>query len=63
MALISSQPRNATLRAQTDVRVLEIRKPEFEAILRERPDTALALMRVLCDRLVDAGATGETAEA
>jgi HEAT repeat protein/predicted MFS family arabinose efflux permease len=60
MALISSQPRNATLRAETDVRVLEIRKPEFEAILRERPDTALALMRVLCNRLVDAGVTGKT---
>ncbi len=57
MALISSQPRSASLRAQTHVRVLHIHKPDFEAILRERPDTALALMRVLCNRLVDAGGT------
>jgi len=51
MSVISSRPRVASLRAKTDVRVLEIRKPAFEVILRERPDTALALMRVLCERL------------
>ena len=34
-----------------DVRVLEIHKPAFEAILRERPDTALALMRVFASGL------------
>jgi HEAT repeat protein len=51
MSVISSRPRVASLRAKSDVRVLEIRKPAFEAILRERPDTALALMRVLCERL------------
>ena len=52
MSVISSRPRVASLLAKSDVRVLEIRKPAFEAILRERPDTALALMRVLCERLV-----------
>jgi HEAT repeat protein len=51
MSVISTRPRVASLRAKTDVRVLEIRKAAFEAILRERPDTALALMRVLCERL------------
>jgi CRP/FNR family cyclic AMP-dependent transcriptional regulator len=51
MAVISSRPRVASLRAKSDVRVLEIHKPAFEAILRERPETALALMRVLCERL------------
>ncbi|MFL5981641.1 MAG: HEAT repeat domain-containing protein [Gaiellaceae bacterium] len=51
MSVISSRPRVASLRAKSDVRVLEIRKPAFQAILRERPDTALALMRVLCERL------------
>src|SRR6266545_4484575 len=30
---------------------VEIHKPAFEAILRERPETALGLMRVLCERL------------
>src|ERR671919_692050 len=51
MSVISSRPRVASLRAKSNVRVLEIHKPAFEAILRERPDTALALMRVLCERL------------
>jgi CRP-like cAMP-binding protein len=51
MSVISSRPRVASLRAKSDVRVLEIHKPAFEAILRERPETALALMRVLSERL------------
>jgi ATP:ADP antiporter, AAA family len=51
MSVIASRPRVASLRAKSDVRVLEIRRPAFEAILRERPETALALMRVLCERL------------
>jgi HEAT repeat protein len=51
MSVISSRPRVASLRAKSEVRVLEIRKAAFEAILRERPETALALMRVLCERL------------
>jgi len=57
MAVISSQPRAASLIATSPLRVLEIQKPAFEAILRERPETALALMRVLCDRLVATGAS------
>jgi CRP-like cAMP-binding protein len=51
MAVISSRPRIASLIAKSDARVLELHKRPFEAILRERPDTALALMRVLCERL------------
>lgn len=51
MAVISSKPRAASLVAMSDVRVLELHKPAFEAILRERPETALAMMRVLCDLL------------
>ena len=58
MAVISSQPRTASLRALSPVRVLEIHKPAFESILRERSETALALMRVLCNRLVAAGESG-----
>jgi len=57
MAVISSRPRAASLIATSPLRVLEIQKPAFEAILRERPETALALMRVLCDRLVATGAS------
>jgi HEAT repeat protein len=51
MAVISSKPRAASLLATSDVRVLELHRPSFEAILRERPETALAMMRILCDRL------------
>ena len=50
MAVISSKPRVASLVAMSDVRVLD-HKPAFEAILRERPETALAMMRILCDLL------------
>jgi CRP/FNR family cyclic AMP-dependent transcriptional regulator len=51
MAVISSKPRAASLLAKSAVHVLELRKPAFEAILRERPETALAMMRVLCEWL------------
>jgi HEAT repeat protein len=51
MAVISSHPRAASLVARTDVRVLELHRPAFEAILRERPETALAVMRMLCERV------------
>ena len=51
MAIISQEPRMASLVAQGDVRVLNIEQAQFEAILRERPDTSLAVMRVLCARL------------
>jgi len=56
MAVISSRPRTASLLAGSEVRVLELRRPAFEAILRERPETAIAMMRVLCERLVGAPA-------
>ncbi len=51
MAIISQEPRMASLIAHGDVRVLHIGQPQFEAILRERPETSLAVMRVLCARL------------
>ena len=59
MAVISSKPRAASLVAMSDVRVLELHKPAFEAILRERPETALAMMRILCDLLARAAAPTE----
>ena len=51
MAIISQEPRMASLTAQGDVRLLHITQAQFEAILRERPETSLAVMRVLCARL------------
>ena len=53
MAVITSGPRMASLAARGPVRLLSIGRPQFEAMLRERPETSLALMRVLCQRLAD----------
>jgi HEAT repeat protein len=59
MAVITSAPRMASLAAKGPVRLLTIARRHFEAVLRERPETSLALMRVLCERL--AHRTGEPA--
>ncbi len=53
MAIITREPRMASLVASGDVRTLCVGRKEFEGMLRERPDTALAVMRVLSDRLVE----------
>ncbi len=51
MAIISQEPRMATLVAAGAVRVLSLDQASFEGLLRERPDVSLAVMRVLCGRL------------
>lgn len=51
MAIIESAPRSATLRAQTDVRLLSIDGETFKGILRERPDVSFAVLRSLSRRL------------
>lgn len=51
MAILSQEPRSASLLAREDVRVLCIGQKEFEEILRERPDASLAVIRELCSRL------------
>ncbi len=53
MALITQEPRMASLVASGDVRTLRVGRKEFEGILRERPDTAIAVIRVLSQRLVE----------
>jgi HEAT repeat protein len=63
MSVITSEPRVATLAARGDVRVLSIDRPAFESILRERPETALGVIRILSQRLAElsvpeAGAAG-----
>jgi len=58
MSIISREPRMASLTAASDLRILRIAQKEFEGILRERPQTGLAVMRVLIKRLKEAhGAT------
>jgi hypothetical protein len=54
MAVITHEPRIASLIARGDVRVLSIARPQFEAILRERPETAIGVIRVLSQRLTSA---------
>jgi hypothetical protein len=54
MSIISHEPRMASLRAAGDVRMLCIGQKEFEGIIRERPETSLAVMRELIERLKEA---------
>jgi hypothetical protein len=56
MAIISREPRNASLIAAGDVRMLCIDQKSFESLLRERPEISLAVMRVLCARLKEQSA-------
>ncbi len=56
MALLSGEARNATLAAAGDTRLLRIERRQFEGILRERPETGLAVIAVLCARLSEATA-------
>ncbi len=51
MAIIESAPRSATVRAEGDVRALVIDAKAFKAILRDRPEVSLAVLRALSRRL------------
>ena len=53
MAVITQAPRMASLVAAGAVRALTIDRRRFERILRERPEASLAVMRELCNRLVN----------
>lgn len=54
MALISREPRTATLTAVGNVHALCIDQRSFEALLRDRADVSLAVIQVLCKRLKEA---------
>ena len=51
MSVITRGPHAATVIAEGDVRTLHIGHRQFEAMVHERPDIALAIMRVLAERL------------
>ncbi len=51
MAIIESIPRFATVRADGEARTLVIGSNAFRAILRDRPEVSLAVMRALSRRL------------
>jgi HEAT repeat protein len=54
MALISKEPRSASVTAVGSVRALCIDQKSFESLLRDRPDVSLAVIQILCDRLREA---------
>ena len=54
MALISKEPRIATMTTVGNVRALSIDQKSFESLLRDRPDVSLAVIRILCERLKEA---------
>ncbi len=51
MALLDSAPRSASAIALSAASILELKKDAFQAILDQRPDIALALIRGLSSRL------------
>ncbi|HEX6033208.1 MAG TPA: cyclic nucleotide-binding domain-containing protein, partial [Anaerolineales bacterium] len=54
MALISREPRSASVVAVGNVRALSIDQKSFESLLRDRPDASLAVIQVLTQRLKEA---------
>jgi Cyclic nucleotide-binding domain/HEAT repeats/TLC ATP/ADP transporter len=53
MSLITQSPRIASLVADGAVRTIRLGRREFESMLRERPGIAMAVMRVLANRLAE----------
>ncbi len=53
MSLITQSPRIASLVADGAVRAIRLGRREFESMLRERPGIAMAVMRVLANRLAE----------
>jgi CRP-like cAMP-binding protein len=52
MALMTGQPREATVIAETDVECLRVDRHDFEGILKKRPEMASAISRILAERRV-----------
>jgi HEAT repeat protein len=59
MAIVTNEPRMADLVARGPVRLLSIDRRRFESIVRERPETALGVIRMLSRRLAEAPRAGE----
>jgi CRP-like cAMP-binding protein len=54
MALLTGEPRSATVRAETPSRLLRLERERFEALVRTQPSSFLAIARVLSRRLAAA---------
>jgi len=55
LALLTSTPRTARVRAKTPTRLLAIGRPEFRMLLESEPKMALAMLEVLAKRLAESG--------
>jgi hypothetical protein len=53
MALITRNPRIASVVAAGNVRTLRVGRAAFEGVLRERPETAIAVIHILSARLAE----------
>jgi CRP/FNR family transcriptional regulator, cyclic AMP receptor protein len=53
MAILRNAPRVATVRARGRTRVLRINSDMFLGMVTEDPDVALAVMRILCDKVAN----------
>jgi len=51
LALIDDVPRSATVVAKTDCRLVPVDRKRFQYMVQETPFFALAVMKVLADRL------------
>jgi CRP-like cAMP-binding protein len=51
LALLTDHPRNARVRAKTDVRCLAISRRDFQELLREEPEIAVAMLPKLAQRV------------
>jgi hypothetical protein len=58
MAVLDGEPRSASLIAAGQVRALRVGRRELETIMRERPETSLAMLVVLTRRLREMMRTG-----
>jgi CRP-like cAMP-binding protein/di/tricarboxylate transporter len=54
MALLTGEPRSATVRAEAPSRVLRLDRERFEALVRQQPSSFLAIARELSRRLATA---------
>jgi LmbE family N-acetylglucosaminyl deacetylase len=52
LAVLTDQPRSASLRARGSVKVLVIKGQHFQTLLREHQDLALRVTRTIADRLI-----------
>ena len=55
MSLVTSRPRNATVRAETFVSALVMDSKEFAAVMDEHPQVAAKILRTVAERLAEAG--------